>query len=361
MSWHDRDYAEDPWRKLGKPGGDWRGLRPSLDNPMSWSLPVFRFARIAVKIHLFFILFIAIELLKSLAGGDDSFALEVAAILMASLFFIVLLHEFGHCFACRSVGGSANEILLWPLGGLAYCHPPNEWRAHFVTVAGGPLVNVVIFIIVAPILGLITGNWWGVAVPNPVTFGDQLLTNQAIAGSFWVMTLYLVHVVNLILLLFNLLPMFPLDGGRILQSLLWPRYGYANSMRFAVRTGFVGAILLAVFGAVIDAWLLVGVAVFGAITCYITHKQLQFTETMMGGETEEYATSVLLGDDEAELGSDPKPTRSEKRAIKQAETEAQEQKQVDAVLAKIAERGMESLTGAEKKLLKRATEKKRRG
>ena len=366
MSWEDRDYAEDPWRKLGKPGGDWQGLRPTLDNPMSWALPLFRVARITVRIHLLFVLFVAIELLKSVAGPSTSAAGQlgpgVMSLFIATLFLIVLLHEFGHCFACRWTGGDANEILMWPLGGLAFCLPPNTWKAHFITAAGGPMVNVVIFLLTAPTLGFVTGDWLGTALPNPLKIYDPLfIDDTTLAGSLLFMALYCLHATNLILILFNLIPMFPFDGGRILQTLLWPRFGYANSMRFAVRTGFVGAILLAVFGAVINEWLFVGLAVFGGFTCYITHKQLEFTETMMGGESEEYATSVLLGEDDADAATAAKPTRREKRAMKQAEADAQEQAQVDRVLAKIAERGMESLTSAEKKLLQRATEKKRRG
>lgn len=367
MSWDEREYADDPWRKLGKPGGDWQGLRPTLDNPMSWALPLFRASRITVRIHLFFIVYIAIQMLRAVAGPDSSAAVTlgagIVAVLMASLFLVVLLHEFGHCIACRRVGGSANEILMWPLGGLAYCQPPNHWRAHFITAAGGPLVNVIICLIVGPLLGLMTGRWWGVALPDPLYPLTPLVQDSALAGSPIVVVLMCINAVSFVLLLFNLLPMFPLDGGRLLQSLLWPRYGYANSMRFAVRTGFVGGVLLAVFGAVFDQWMLVGIAIFGLLTCYITHKQLEFTEHMMGGESEEYATSVLLGgeDDEIDEAREARPSRSEKRALKQAEVEAQEQAQVDAVLAKIAATGLDSLTAAERKLLNRATEKKRKG
>jgi len=64
--------------------------------------------------------------------------------LMGLLFFSVLLHEFGHCFAARSVDGEANEVLLWPLGGLAKCELPHSAWAHFVTAAGGPAVNVLL-------------------------------------------------------------------------------------------------------------------------------------------------------------------------------------------------------------------------
>lgn len=363
MSWEERDYADDPWRKLGKPGGDWQGLRPTLDNPFSWAVSLFRVSGITVRIHLLFIVYIVVELLRALAGpGQDEaepLGVGIVALVMAALFAVVLLHEFGHCIACRRAGGTADEILMWPLGGLARCHSGNNWRRHLITAVGGPMVNVVICVVLGITLGAVTGQWLGVALPNPI-YPLNGLFEPEIGRSWMMMALLCVHAVSYILLLFNLLPMFPLDGGQILQSLLWPKFGYANSMRFAVRTGFVGAIALAIFGLVIYDLMLVCIAIFGGVTCYITHKQLEFTQGMMGGATEEYAVSVLLDDAQGEAEPAP-PTRVERRAEKQQQAAEDEQRRVDAILAKIAESGMDSLTVREKKLLKRVTDRKRQG
>ncbi len=362
MSWEDRDYADDPWRKLGKPGGDWQGLRPKLDNPFSWSVAMFRIAGITVKIHLLFVIYIIVELLRAVAGPDSAdtepLGVGIVAMAMGALFLIVLLHEFGHCIACRWAGGTADEILMWPLGGLARCHSGNNWKRHFITAAGGPHVNVIICVVVGTTLGVMTGQWFGVAIPNPLVPLNPIVHNSDVASSILLMALVCINGMSFLLLLFNLLPMFPLDGGQLLQAALWPKLGYANSMRFAVRTGFVGAILLAIFGLVMNELMLICIAGFGAITCYITHKQLEFTQGMMGGETEDYAVSVLLDDD----GSDPEPAapnRAERNAEKQLQADAQEQQQVDAILAKIANSGMDSLNAREKKLLQRVTERKR--
>jgi len=364
MSWEDRDYADDPWRKLGKPGGDWQGLRPTLDNPMSWSVKLFTAWAIDVRVHLVFILYIVIEMLRPLAGAGEGEATPLSfglmGIVLVSLFGVVLLHEFGHCIACRRAGGTANEILMWPLGGLAYCNAGHDWRRHFVTAAGGPMVNVLILAVLGPLLGVLTGQWWQVALPNPV-YPLNGMIDPAVRGSWLLLTLAAINGVSFILLLFNLLPMFPLDGGRLLQASLWPRFGYANSMRFAVRTGFIGAVLLGVVGFVLTNLMLVGVAIFGGITCWITHKQLEFTQGMLGGEQEEYATSVFLDPDSS---SEPEPTAAKpSRAVRKAEKRArearEEQEMVDGILAKIAEQGMDSLSPKERKLLKRATERSR--
>lgn len=363
MSWENRDYSrdDDPNRIFGRPGGDWQGIRPSLDNPLSWSLLLGRIAGISVRIHIIFLVFIIIELLKSAwaqpgQGGQTSITFWLTVIEMACLFGIVLVHEFGHSLACRWTGGEANEILMWPLGGLAFCLPKNHWRAHFITAIGGPLVNVIICLVVGVTLGMLTGQWLGVALPNPLHPFAGLYLNS-VSRSLAHQTLYILNALSLILLLFNLLPIFPLDGGRIVQTLLWPRMGYANSMRFGVRTGYIGAILLGIFGVVISNFMLVGIACFGGITCYITHKQLAFTEDFMGHEDDNYAISHYRQDDEAPESKIA--ARSRKRAEKDARSREQESSEIDRILQKIAETGLTSLSRKEKRLLKKDTERRR--
>jgi Zn-dependent protease len=326
-----------------------------MDNPMTWSVPFMRAAGIAVRVHAVFLIYVAIRLARSLAGAheDDPAPLGfgLTALDLGCLFVIVLLHEFGHCFACRWSGGTSDEILMWPLGGLAFCRPPQDWRAHFITAAGGPMVNVVICVVLAPILGIMTGEWWGVAIPNP--FGPI----PAAADSWWLLVLFTIQDVSLLLLLFNLLPIFPLDGGRICQACLWPRFGYVRSMRLAVYTGYVGAIGLGILGAVMQMWTLVAIAIFGGVTCYVTLKQLQWTQAFMGAEDDLYAQS-LWGDPEDEKPA--KPSRAERKAAEAAEAAESESRELDRILAKIGAEGMDSLTTRERRLLEQATERKRK-
>jgi Zn-dependent protease len=365
MSLDEHDDARDeehPARRFGRPGGDWRGLRPSFDNPLSWSLPIGRAARIGVRVHVVFLIFIIIELVKSVASPHRADTaphdFSIAAILMGSWFLIVLLHEFGHCLACRGVGGEADEILMWPLGGLAFCRPPQVWQAHFITVAGGLMVNVAILVVLGAVIGAITGHWWGVAVPDVLNLG-RIFYNADVAGHWWLLILAIVNWANLVILIFNLLPMYPLDGGRLVQALLWPRLGYTRSMRISVRIGFVGGLLLAIAGFVMqDLWLLC-MAGFGLVTCYTTNRQLEFTNEMMGFESDEYALSLHCGPDDA--APDPRPTRAQRRAAREAQRQREESEALDRILQKIADSGMESLTGRERTLLRRATARKRSG
>src|SRR5262245_44124248 len=113
MSWQDREYAEGR-QNLGRPGGDWRGLRPSLDNPMSWSAPLMRVAGVTVRLHIIFALFIIVQIVQATARPSSAQGstgdLTFVTIWIGGLFLMVLLHEFGHVAACRWTGGTADEI-----------------------------------------------------------------------------------------------------------------------------------------------------------------------------------------------------------------------------------------------------------
>jgi Zn-dependent protease len=141
-----------------------------------------------------------------------------------ALFLIVLMHEFGHALACRQVGGRADQIILWPLGGVAYVAPPSRPGATLWSIAAGPLVNVVLL----PVLfGMFfAARATGAFVDHPDLFAF----------------LRALVLMDVILLCFNLLPVFPLDGGQILQALLWYPLGKARSMMAATVIGFIGGI-----------------------------------------------------------------------------------------------------------------------
>jgi Zn-dependent protease len=141
-----------------------------------------------------------------------------------SLFAIVLMHEFGHQLACRQVGGITSDIILWPLGGVAYVSPPQRPGAQLWSIAAGPLVNVALFPILLAVLFLAQSTNWEGTMPNAYLF---------------VLTLW---YINAVLLAFNLLPIYPLDGGQILRSLLWFMFGRANSLMAATIIGFVGIV-----------------------------------------------------------------------------------------------------------------------
>jgi Zn-dependent protease len=153
----------------------------------------------------------------------------LAAVEYCTLFGVVLLHEFGHALACRQTGGQADTIVLWPLGGIAFVKPPPRPGAYLWSIAAGPLVNVILFPLLTFIVVAVASAHWKTVHPD---FYQFVLT-------VWFM--------NSVLLFFNLLPVYPLDGGQILRGLLWLKVGPIRSLKVASIIGFGGAILFALW------------------------------------------------------------------------------------------------------------------
>jgi Zn-dependent protease len=190
------------------------------------SIRLFRIAGIDVFLHWSWFLVAVYEVQQ----WRSIFSSPVwAAGLYLGLFVLVTMHEFGHALACRQVGGSAERIVLWPLGGIAFVNPPPRAGAMLWSIAAGPLVNVLL----VPIL---------------------TYARHAAARAGWMETnpdAYLVVLwlwrINLGLLLFNVLPVYPLDGGQILRAVLWFPLGQIRSLFIATGVGFVGGGALALF------------------------------------------------------------------------------------------------------------------
>lgn len=193
------------------------------------SIRLFRFAGVDLFLHWSWFL-VAVYEIRGRSGSYPSVMWNVLEYL--ALFLIVMLHEYGHALACRSVGGKADRIVLWPLGGVAYVDPPPRPGATLWSIAAGPLVNVALLIFLS-LVGILNREMgWNPAIPNA----------HALLRSVW--------FINLGLLMFNLLPIYPLDGGQILRSLLWYGLGRARSLMAATVVGFVGVaglIVLAVW------------------------------------------------------------------------------------------------------------------
>jgi len=143
-------------------------------------------------------------------------------LLCLSLYLIVLIHEFGHQLACRQVGGKTRDIMLWPFGGVAFVTPPERPGAQLWSIAAGPLVNAVLIPVFYGLLVLFFHLGWETSHPQTLEFVAD------------------VAMVNLLLLKFNLLPIYPLDGGQIVRSLLWFVIGRARSLLVTSIIGFIG-------------------------------------------------------------------------------------------------------------------------
>jgi len=200
---------------------------------MGGTIRLFQFSGITVYLHFSWFLIAAYEFSRRIAVYTSPVC---AAFEYIALVAIVLLHEFGHALACRQTGGIANRIVLWPLGGIAFVNPPRRPGAMLWSIAAGPLVNVILLPILSIALALSR-----VGPDEPTDFA-----------------LFIYHVwwINLGLLIFNILPVYPLDGGQILRSLLWFPLGEIRSLQIASVIGLIGSIALA------GLMLLIGTSIF---------------------------------------------------------------------------------------------------
>src|SRR5438876_7848698 len=215
---------------------------------MSWSLPIVRIAGIQLRIHITFLLLIVwLAFGYYSQGGSAVAASRVIFILL--LFLCVVLHEFGHAFAAKAFGINTPDITLLPIGGVARLERmPEEPMQEFIIAVAGPAVNVVI----ALGLYLVIGTR-GLLNPATVQGGDliaQLLT------------------INVVLILFNLLPAFPMDGGRVLRALLATRLSYARATQIAASIGQGCAFVFGFIGLLWNPFL-----IFIALFVYIGASQ----------------------------------------------------------------------------------------
>ena len=162
--------------------------------------------------------------------------IELGIFFIVLLFGTVLLHEFGHSLSCLMLGGQAPLIVLGPLGGVSYVQPPNRPSAWLITTVCGPLVNVVLWV-----------GFWAVT-----KFALPALARSMDPGStafHWIaLFCFLMVMINKGLLLFNLIPAYPMDGGRLLQEILWLTMGYQISLQVAGMVGTVAGGGLVVLG-----------------------------------------------------------------------------------------------------------------
>jgi Zn-dependent protease len=398
-----------------------------MRDPMSWAFTAFRAFGIPVKIHLLFIIVSLGLFLRQIGGKDNPLWWVDALVFIVVLWFVViLLHEFGHCFGARSVGGDAKEILMWPLGGLAYVEVPHTPRANFISTAAGPFVNVLICVACAvglaaggfipnlnplsnPYVSVVynyqdgrdyTSPYWlkmykagtaesvstplddaekrlkelGLSRGQPTASPDMTSSIAAMMSQAgleralapgWVVWLNRIFYVSWVLFLFNLIPAYPLDGGRMLQEFVWARSDYRRGVTIAAYSGFGVAVLFLVVSIAFNEALFMGLALFMFYESSMALHRLEADEGPFGYDFSAGYTSLEKDDEPA-----PKPKkvgwftrwRQARRARKlqrEAEERAREEELMDQILEKIARSGKDSLTEEERRFLERVSARKR--
>lgn len=313
---------------------------------------------IGIWVHWLLLLLVAYyfyDLYVDRASGPRDFG--ILATHLFATFVIILLHELGHCYAAFRVGGGANAIVLWPLGGLAYCDAPRTPPAQFWVAAGGPLVNVAVAIVVGLLLMFTPlgpksgGALWSFRA----SYSDGFVTHFLVGLFDW----------NLVLLIFNLLPVYPLDGGRMLQAVLWGRSGSFGqaSLRtvWVTRVTLVVVIVLALLGPLGNYfWFALMIGVYA----YWHSEQLRLS-LMNADEGGAFGYDFSRGHTSLDRTMPSRPERPKKpsflerrrlkKARKERERAVQIRARVDDLLEKISREGMQSLSPEERRFLEEAS------
>jgi Zn-dependent protease/CBS domain-containing protein len=257
-----------------------------------WSIPVARIAGTVVRVHVTFVLFLVwVGGAQWRIGGRD--AAFDGVLFMLLLFGCVLAHEFGHVLAARRYGIRTPEVTLWPIGGIASLERiPEKPGEELVVALAGPAVNLVIAAVL--IFGL------GVGLED----GSMADLENARAG-----ILARVASANIFLVIFNLIPAFPMDGGRVLRALLAMRVSHVEATRIAARIGQGAAFLFALVGLFVNPMLIViGLFIYLSASAEAQHVAFQDgskglpvsdvmlnpVETLSPGSTLDDAVALLL-------------------------------------------------------------------
>ncbi|MFO0967797.1 MAG: DUF6576 domain-containing protein [Gemmataceae bacterium] len=342
-----------------------------MRDPFAWSFPIGRLFGIGIRVHWLFPV-LAVGLIVRLATKAYVPWLD-ASVFVLLIFFVVLLHEFGHCVAARWVNGDAREVLLWPLGGLAFCDVPHHPRAHFWTAAGGPLMNLVICAVAALVLGFAFapgfqppwnpipdwGGWWPFASRLPIWGGGL---EEAPAAALLVARLF---YISWLLFLFNLVLVgYPMDSGRMLQSVLWPHVGYRQATLYSIYAGFGVVVLLCLACMIWDDVLLLFLALYIGFSCLNEWRSLE-----AGGEDSLFGYDFSQGYTSLERENPPEAApprpkkqnfiqrwlqrRAQRKLQREAEQRIADEKRMDELLEKIQQHGKHSLTDEEQRFLKK--------
>lgn len=384
-----------------------------MQDPIKWALPLYRAFGIAVKIHwTFFLITIPMFLRLHYLAEGSVWWFDIFMLTIGLVFTSVLLHEYGHCFAARYVGGDANEIMLWPLGGLAFVEVPHSPRAHFITVICGPAVNLAICFAccvafvsagLSPIKSLNpfenpyltdtynfqdgrtysgsyrhyyykpgTAELAGVGVEIAgqklnLVKGESIETAERALLPTWAVWAWRICWLNWWLFLFNMLvPAYPMDCGRLLHAFLWTRGDFRSATITCCYVGYGTAVIMLGIAFLTNRAELLALAAFIGLHCYITLNQERETERGAFGYDFSQGYTSLERDD-------PPPrakrkgfikgwldARKAKKIQREADQRVQDDERMDSLLDKIAKQGKQSLTDEERRFMERVSARYRK-
>ncbi|MEO0629349.1 MAG: site-2 protease family protein [Planctomycetota bacterium] len=295
---------------------------------MTWSLPVLPLPGLMVRIHVVFLAFIAVRAVQSIQTQQAGIVFQAAGLL--GLVLLVCLHEVAHALAARRIGMKHDRLVLWPLGGLDHGEQPRTAGGAAAVAVAGPAVNLALLVPLAALTYLTAGSW-DLVIFDPFASRDAARSASAEGLAAWFV--WTLHANNAMLLAFNLLvPMYPLDSGRMVHALVWRWRGESSAARASGGIGVFVACLLAAIGLVANESVLLSIAVVGVFVCWQEIARTRFLE---------------VSEDDGVPRTDPIEVEPPDLT---PDADA-----IDQILKKISRSGIASLTENERRLLDQAS------
>ena len=330
----------------------------------SWSLSLGRWGGVHVRVHALFLL---VALTAIFLASREPEMLGPALLGVGILFVSVLIHELGHVISARRMGSSVEQIVIGPLGGMVPIGQIQDPQRDMLIALAGPVANMLVWLAVSPAIFLQQSDLLFGLLKNP--FHPQSLMD---GGELWLTALKLTCWINWVLVLVNFLPAFPLDGGRVLRAIFWPAFEFRAASLAVSRVGKVTALALCAVAWLIDdpkpnmavpAWFPLGL-----LAMYIFFNSRQESERIEEHEVEDDLFGYDFSQGYTSLEQPHPPSKFsmsgfrlwlEKRRMakerRRKEVEADEERRVDGILARLHSEGMNALSAEERALLDRVS------
>ncbi|MFK7818812.1 MAG: site-2 protease family protein [Planctomycetaceae bacterium] len=326
----------------------------SAGSLFSWSFPIGNWFATTVRVSILTPL-LAVVLMYQLGPRPGLIA---TVIVLLSL----LAHEFAHIFSARATGGYGDEIVISPFGGVALVQTGGTFLSRLIVPASGPILNLAVCAGLVPIL---LGQDQAVrSLMNPMNYGEG--GGLVLASQTSAMVCQLAFVVNWLLVLINLIPVHPLDGGRMLQAVLTEQYGAQTSNMIYLKVGTIAGVVFVFGGLLFNSAVVVAIGTFILVInleeMYRMRTADAYDDSFMGYDFSQGYTS-LERDSETDLESSTKKgmfaawreRKKEEREEAERLRAEEDAKLVDDILSKLHESGYDSLNDSEKRVLKRAS------
>jgi len=330
----------------------WERSDPAPANPLAWSVPFIGLAGIRLRVHFTFIAYALVVLLRGAfgpPGQSEVHGASTVAIAVGALLVLVSVREWVRALVVRAAGGSSDDVVLWPLGSIQGIDPAPGFMPALLAALVGSAVSAFLLAANGITIGLVTGEWLGGALPNP--FSAEWLANP---HPWWLDTLWLAQWTGVQLALLALLPMLPLDGGRVMEAFILRRRGEFDTPRIAASATLAMAAAAGLAAIVRDLSTLMTVAIACAGYAAFLLWRLRAGDSVAAARPTWMPTPT---DDAADREADAARATAERAR----QALADEDRAMDQVLEKIAREGADRLSDAERAILARATERRRNG